>query len=245
MRSASIARGRRAVNASREETWPGRLGSVRQAQRKIPLQPSHRPPVMAQRKANRRRPAPAGGAARALSAASGRRQPQRDGRCAARRRRRRARLGRAPPTSSACAIRSRSFRASRRRGEGAAVEARTGRRRSPPRSSKVDGYFAESARLRRALHEQQQPHAANAPAAELRKLRGRSGSCAPTWRRRGRAVVHRALVQEDRDGAALAAGCGVPTPRYRRRTQNTVNNEHFSPNQSIGISAEGCAPPLV
>lgn len=73
--------------------------------------------------------------------------------------------------------------------------------------NKVDGYFAESARLRRALHEQQQPHAANAPAAELRKLREQERQLRAdvAQARAEHEFVHRALVQEDRDGAALAA----------------------------------------
>ena len=69
--------------------------------------------------------------------------------------------------------------------------------------NKVDGYFAESARLRRALHEQQQPHAANAPAAELRKLREQERQLRAdvAQARAEHEFVHRALVQEDRDGA--------------------------------------------
>ena len=95
--------------------------------------------------------------------------------------------------------------------------------------NKVDGYFAESARLRRALHEQQQPHAANAPAAELRKLREQERQLRAdvAQARAEHEFVHRALVQETATAPRSPPSCGVPTPRYRRRTQNTVTNEHL------------------
>ena len=71
----------------------------------------------------------------------------------------------------------------------------------------VDDYFAESAKLRRALHEQQQPHASNTPAAELRKLREQErqlrGEVAQArWEHD---EIARELAQADRDASALAA----------------------------------------